>query len=248
MTNSNYSDYIVYVDESGDPNLTKINPNFPVFVLTLCVVEKKIYAENIIPKMSEFKFRHFGHDMIVLHERDIRKQTGEFKGLLHQDKFLEELTQIIDSSEITLIGIVINKPALNKRYSTPFEPYGLAMAYGLERLRDFLKSKSNLDGKKTFVICESRGDKEDKDLELAFRRICDGENRNAEKYPFAIKIVPKSINSNGLQLADLTARPIGLYVMKPGQNNRTYGILEKKLWLGEAGLTPMGNGLKVFPL
>lgn len=37
MSESEFSDYVVYVDESGDPNLKKINPNFPVFVLTLCV-------------------------------------------------------------------------------------------------------------------------------------------------------------------------------------------------------------------
>ena len=72
---------MVYVDESGDPNLKKINPNFPVFVLTLCVVKKEVYAEKIIPEMSKFKFRHFGHDMVVLHERDIRKQTGDFRKL-----------------------------------------------------------------------------------------------------------------------------------------------------------------------
>lgn len=85
MSESEFSDYVVYVDESGDPNLKKINPNFPVFVLTLCVVKKEVYAEKIIPEMSKFKFRHFGHDMVVLHERDIRKQTGDFKGLLHPE-------------------------------------------------------------------------------------------------------------------------------------------------------------------
>lgn len=248
MSESEFSDYVVYVDESGDPNLKKINPNFPVFVLTLCVVKKEVYAEKIIPEMSKFKFRHFGHDMVVLHERDIRKQTGDFKGLLHQDKFLDELTEIIDASEMTLIGVLINKPALNKRYSNPYEPYSLAMEYGLERLRDFLKANSNFDGKKTFVICESRGLKEDKELELAFRRICDAENRNGERYPFSLKIVPKSINSNGLQLADLTARPIGLFVMRPDQQNRTYEILKKKFWMGRSGYTYDGNGLKVFPL
>lgn len=246
MSSEEFSDYIVYVDESGDPNLDKINENFPVFVLTLCIVNKHVYAHNIIPKMSTFKFNHFGHDMIILHERDIRKQTGAFKGLKHQDQFLAELTQIIKDSDITLIGIVIEKKSLAKKYAYPREPYGLAMQFGLERLWDFLFTKDQTD-RTTFIVCESRGKKEDQALELAFRRICDGENRNHKQYPFQIKMVSKAINSNGLQLADLTARPIGLFVMRPEQENKTYSILKEKLWTGSAGCTIAGNGLKVFP-
>ena len=32
-----HSDYIVYVDESGDHSLTSINPRYPLFVLSFCV-------------------------------------------------------------------------------------------------------------------------------------------------------------------------------------------------------------------
>lgn len=158
MSSEEFSDYIVYVDESGDPNLDKINENFPVFVLTLCIVNKDVYVHKIIPEMSIFKFKHFGHDMIVLHERDIRKQTGEFKGLKHQDQFLAELTQIIKKSDITLIGIVIKKQSLTKKYAYPKEPYSLAMQFGLERLWDFIYTKKQTD-RTTFVVCESRGKK-----------------------------------------------------------------------------------------
>lgn len=242
-----FSNYIVYVDESGDPNLEKINPHFPVFVLSFCVFEKESYAKKVIPALSCLKFKHFGHDMVVLHERDIRKQTGAFKGLRHQDEFLNELTGIIDSTSMKIIGVVINKAGLKKKYSTPRDPYKLAMQYGLERLRDFLTSCGEYNNKETFVICESRGEKEDLELELAFRRICDKGNRNGEAYPFQLRMAKKAVNSNGLQLADLTARPIGLYVMRPSQPNRTYEILKRKFWMGTYGATELGNGLKVFP-
>ena len=81
------SSYIVYVDESGDSNLDKINPDFPVFVLVFCVFKKKSYAESVIPKMAMLKFETFGHDMVILHEHDIRKQVGAFKGMNHPDVF-----------------------------------------------------------------------------------------------------------------------------------------------------------------
>ena len=43
------------------------------------------------------------------------------------------------------------------------------------------------------------------------------------------RFVKKAINSTGLQLADLTARPIALDVLRPGQSNRAYEIIKRKL-------------------
>ena len=35
-----YSDYIVFADESGDPNPASVDANYPVFVLNFCVFRK----------------------------------------------------------------------------------------------------------------------------------------------------------------------------------------------------------------
>mgnify|MGYP000331903451 CR=1 FL=1 len=42
-----FSDYVVYVDESGDHSLASIDRDYPVFVLALCVFHKRHYAEKI---------------------------------------------------------------------------------------------------------------------------------------------------------------------------------------------------------
>ena len=76
-----FSDYIVYVDESGDANLDKIDPNFPTFVLSFCIFKKSDYVNHVIPCMSNLKFNYFGHDMVVLHERELRKREGIFSSL-----------------------------------------------------------------------------------------------------------------------------------------------------------------------
>lgn len=39
-----FSDYIVYVDESGDHSLTSIHAGYPIFVLALCIFHKEEYA------------------------------------------------------------------------------------------------------------------------------------------------------------------------------------------------------------
>ena len=73
-----FSDYIIYADESGDHSLTKIDPVYPVFVLCLCVFRKRDYVRHTVPAVQRLKFKWFGHDTVVLHENDIRKQRGPF--------------------------------------------------------------------------------------------------------------------------------------------------------------------------
>lgn len=243
-----YSDFIVYVDESGDANLDKIDPNFPVFVLSFCIIPKASYTSSLIPKMSDLKFKTFGHDMVILHERELRKKEGYFQKLAKEERsaFLDELTTIIDESDLTLICVVIKKKLLQEKYVRPTEPYELAMQYGLERVYDFAKW-SKQEKNIWHIVCESRGKKEDQQLRAAFKNICNHGNRNHATYPFNIIFAPKGINSNGLQLADLTARPVGQYELRPDQSNRTYPVLEKKFWKGEGQCTVIGNGFKVFP-
>ena len=243
-----FSDFVVYVDESGDANLDKINQNFPAFVLTFCIFNKKEYSFQAIPKLNQLKFKYFGHDMVVLHEREINKRIGAFSAMSQKARtaFLEELTGVIDTTQMTIIAIVIKKNDYKSHYLIPNEPYSLAMRYGLERLYHFLKDQSgNQHLKKTFVICESRGKKEDNELELAFRRICDGTNYLNLRLNFEVHFAAKAVNSTGLQLADLTARPIGQYVLKPDQPNRTYKILEKKFRSNSGEIS--GFGLKIVP-
>jgi hypothetical protein len=90
-------------------------------------------------------------------------------------------------------------------------------------------------GKKVHVIFESRGKVEDLSLEKEFRRIADNQGNwgwrqpNFRKMEWEPMIVPKTVNSSGLQLADLSARPIGLHVLRPQQANRAYEILRPKI-------------------
>ncbi len=39
-----HSDYIVYVDESGDHSLSSIDEGYPIFVLSFCVFQKTYYS------------------------------------------------------------------------------------------------------------------------------------------------------------------------------------------------------------
>ena len=246
MPQGDFSEYVVYVDESGDHGLRNIDENYPVFVLAFCVFKKKDYVESIVPNLQAFKFRHFGHDQAILHETDIRRDRGEFSFLKTKDSkqsFLNELTDIIDASPFVLVSTVIRKAPYRLRYRHPVNPYHVALGYGLERVFYYLRDHQ-ADGQKTHIVVEKRGKQEDQELELEFRRICDGGNYEREQLPFELVFADKKSNSVGLQFADLIARPVGLHVIKPDQPNRAFEVIEKKFY---GGNRYNGRGLKCFP-
>ncbi|HEY8579628.1 MAG TPA: DUF3800 domain-containing protein [Beijerinckiaceae bacterium] len=236
----NFSDYVIYVDESGDHGLASIDPQYPVFVLVFCLVRKSDYRHWIVPRLQEFKFRWFGHDIVSLHERDIRQRAAPFVFLADPDKrrrFLDELTCLIAEAPFTIVSSVIMKEALVRRYVRPDNPYALALLFCMERAWEIL-SRDGQAGRLTHIVAEARSPrtrdglgKEDRDLELEFRRITAGLHRlRPSAMPdFDIVFADKKTNSSGLQLADLVARPIGMRFLRPDQPNRAFETIAPKL-------------------
>lgn len=253
MTSKAFSDYLVFVDESGSPAMGNIDPDYPLLVLAFMIVRKDMYLAEIVPAVQGFKFRHFGHDQVILHEREIRRDLGPFaflKTRTLKTAFLDELSDIMAAAPFHLVTVIIRKDKLQVRYKTPENPYHLALQFGLERISAFLKQQGewcggNKDNPQVHLVVEKRGQNEDNELELEFRRICDGGNYKSENFPFEVVFADKRSNSSGLQLADLVARPMGLSVIRPEQSNRAFDLLKGKL--AQANGHAAGWGLKVFP-
>jgi hypothetical protein len=242
-----FDDYIVFVDESGDHGLVSIDPNYPVFVLAFCIFEKRTYARELVPAMLDFKFKHFGHDQVVLHEHEIRKNKEPFLFLRDAEKrgpFMADLDGLVAGADFTLVASAINKREHKTRYADPRNPYHIAMGFGLERVYRELLGRGCAGGT-THILLERRGPKEDAEVELEFRRIC-AANATGHVLPFEPILSHKACNSSGLQLADLIARPIGRKILDPAQPNRAYDIIQTKFRRSPGG-TLKGWGLKVFP-
>jgi len=231
-----FSDYIIFADESGDHGLISIDEQFPVFALVFCIIRKDDYVRSIVSAMQHLKTEIWGHDQISFHEHDIRKEKGPF-GLLRtnrelRERFLDSLTNIIADAPIKLIVSVIDKQRLKKQYTDPFNPYEIAMLFCMERTLAFL-CKQNETGKRVFVLFESRGRRENRELKLEFRRICDNKSNWGYKRPdfqqlsFDHIFVDKKSKATGLQLADLVVRPLALRYLRPEQENRA--LAEKKI-------------------
>lgn len=243
-----FSDFIVFVDESGDHGMASIDPHYPVFVLAFCLFAKEEYAARVAPAVLRFKFAHFGHDQVILHEHEIRKTRGHFKFLTdaaRREPFFEDLNRLIACAPFDLVASVIDKPRYREHRPEPANPYHVAMGFGLERIFLHLKGLGCRKGV-THLLFERRGDKEDAAVEAEFRRVCNRQNALTQELPFEIVLADKRCNSAGLQLADLVARPVGRKVMNPEQPNRAYDILSEKLRRDRWGRV-RGWGLKVFP-
>jgi hypothetical protein len=241
-----FSDFIIYLDESGDHSLQKIDKNYPIFVLTFCLFQKTHYIKKVVPAFQELKFRYFGHDMVVFHEREIRKSEGDFHILSRaeiREAFHRDLNIMIQKAPIHIISSIIDKRLLSERQIHNDNPYNLALKNCLHLAHSFM-SETKQDGRVTHLVCESRGRKEDKDLELAFRRICPGLDLFSE-LPFDIVFADKKVNSVGLQLADLTARPIGRHHLNEAEPNRAYKVLQQKFTITENGFVD-GSGRGIF--
>jgi hypothetical protein len=224
-------DYIFYADESGDHSLVSVDQSYPMFVLSICGFRIKDYCLKVVPKFQQFKFRHFGHDMVVLHEREIRKQLNDFSSLTDlalREKFMDELSEVIRSASFRIYSAIIDKNEFKADFF-PDNPYVVALRYCLEEIYRYLKTK-HVENRRYQFVFEKRGSKEDKDLELEFRRITDGANIFRAIFSgFNIRFADKLSNSTGMQLADLTARPIGLNYLRPTQKNRSFEIIRDKI-------------------
>jgi len=242
-----FNEYVVFVDESGDHGMLEINSDYPVFVLVFCVFKKDDYIDKIVPALTRLKYDVFGHDMLVLHEHEIRKKGGPFgrMGKTSRENFMEKLNQLVINASFVLIAVVIKKSLFSKTSEYPQNPYACAMKIGLERIFEFLRMQKQAD-KELHLIFESRGHREDNDLQQEFLRIRSGQNDYKRPLPFQIIFADKKANAAGLQFADMMARPIGLSVIRPNQPNRAMDILRAKFLADSTGKVE-GYGMNVLP-
>ncbi len=234
-TKKNLDDPIlIYLDETGDHSLEKIDKDFPIFVLTTFLVRQSIYINQVVPKVYKLKIKYVGHEGIILHSRDIRKAKPPFEFLLNENKrteFLSAISELMASLNFKIIVSVIKKERLVKTYVKPYNPYELALKFNLERIVVLL---DQIKQKKVRLIAESRGQNEDDTLRLACYDIITGGTERISKAKFAefdiiLSFLPKANNIIGTQFADLCGYPIGRQVLNPLKENKAFEVIKPKI-------------------
>lgn len=227
---------IVYLEETGDHSLGPDDNDFPIFVLVMFICEVEMYVKRIVPQVYRLKMDYFGHEGVILHSRDIRKAQGDFAFLTDVTKrhsFYERINSIMGDSKYKLIVSIVHKQQYKERYTTKLKtPYDLALTSAMERLIVLLEEKSQFE---VILVAESRGKREDRELQLSFlHTISEGTERveaaRFKQHQFRLEFRPKTMNIIGTQLADLAAYPTARNVLRPDKANPAYDIIKGKLY------------------
>jgi hypothetical protein len=152
-----YSNYLVFVDESGDHHLSKYPKDFPMFVLAFVIISKDEYCDHLLPRFSRLKLKYFPDVSTIFHEREIRKAEKRFAFLTDADirkSFQTDLTAMMSDIEYKIVAVAINKEEENNRGILTEDLYELGVKYGLAKIEDFLKSQNDFNY--TTVTFESR--------------------------------------------------------------------------------------------
>lgn len=230
------SRYLAFFDECGDHSLTKIDPDFPLFVLALVVVERAAYRDEILAPFNAFKLRYFNHEGVNLHSRDIRVNTGPFlllRNPLVRPQFLEEISALMERAPFTLFVSAIRKQEhLNLHGGAATNPYDLALKFTMGRLAEFLHARGETE---LPVTAEGRGKVEDAALASVFNRILsEGTDANPpalfQRLTFSLTFQPKTKNIIGTQVADLCAYPCARHVLSPDRQNKAFQVVRAKLY------------------
>lgn len=219
---------VMYIDETGDHSLSKIQKSYPIFVLCGIICDEKYHDSQLTQQLSILKKKHFGTEDIILHSKEMtHPQKAKHPGYMNfmdsdfRKKFYNDFEKFITQSNITIVACVILK---NKHFAK----------YGLEAKDPYLLSFDNLlnrlvfdvnDNEKGKVIAESRDSILDNQLEISYLSArVEGTNKVQpselkQKLENSISFGKKSENIAGLQIADMVATPIARhYLEKPERN------------------------------
>ena len=242
---------VMFLDESGDHSLDKIDQSYPMFVLAGCIFDFEYYLNEAEKKVEELKQKFFNKTGVILRSYDIRKQKGDFACLVDRRKreeFYGAIDDLINGLNFTVIAAAINKTKLKGQYGHPTNPYHLCFQFILERAVMYL-GRSN--GKMMFRI-ESRETHNDQKLSEVYERFRNDNHRLFNKDEIQSKLTDLSFNQKiqniaGMQIADLVAYPIGKWVLDSSKENKAFVVVEKKLHKKPNTNIYLNYGLKIFP-
>lgn len=241
---------ILFLDESGDHSLDKIDSEYPVFVLGGVIVDAEYANGELTDRLKQFKLDLFGHDELVLHTADIARVRKGFERLTDttfRQKFYDRLNELMQSLEYTVVACAIKKDEHLMRYGlNALDPYLLSLNVLIER---FCFDITDADAGQ--IIAERRSPMLDNELELAWLNLKISGTQylvgsDIQKRIGQLTLRDKKANIAGLQLADLVISPIGRYVIGK-QPMKDWLIIESKFRRQPGHSDYLGSGLIILP-
>lgn len=241
---------VLFLDESGDHNLSVIDPQYPMFVLGGVIVDKDYAEGEMTRRINTFKQRLFGTTDIVWHTADITRNRNGFermKETAFRERFYRELNALMTALDYMVVACAIRKDMHLARYGVAaLDPYMLSLDVLVER---FCFEIGRVSGGGV-IVAEKRDPTLDRELDLAWLNLKIQGTRYLQGTVVADRVLglnlrAKEDNIAGLQLADLVVSPVGRHVLgKPDKED--WRIVEQKFRRRQGGQIE-GFGLVVLP-
>lgn len=250
--------YYVYLDECGDHAPIDKSGQFPVFCLTAVIIDTEDLA-RADRLFRTWKAENLGSPHHILHEPELRNGSKLFQAhsLEQRQLVAASLTNAVSQIPFTCIAAALDKREFRTQYGSgniddflPLSTYLLCVDLLLERVLHFLYNVG--DDAIGIVMAESRGEREDAEVQSEFLRLQLEGTQYIKHSHFRNQLRPyilfrkKSDNDTGLQLADALARPIAERVISHKPGIIPQRILEGKIYDGGQG-RPESYGVKIFP-
>ena len=104
----------LFLDESGDHSLTRIDPQYPVFVLGGAVVDAGYAEGELTRRLERFKPDVLGTSDVTLHTADIVRTRGAFaalKDVALRQRFYAALNRVMRELDYKVVACAIKKDA-----------------------------------------------------------------------------------------------------------------------------------------
>lgn len=241
---------VLFLDESGDHNLSVIDGSYPLFVLGGIIVDQAYAANPMEDAVRAFKRNLFDRDDLVLHTADITRNRNGFERLkerVFRERFYRELNSLLRGLRFQVVACAIRKEDHLARYGVAaLDPYMLSLDVLVER---FCMEIGDREGGGV-IVAEKRDPTLDRQLEIAWLNLKVQGTRyirasTIEHRIAGLNLRSKSANIAALQLADLVLTPIGRKILgKPVKED--YRVIEEKFRRSPNGRVD-GYGLVVLP-
>jgi hypothetical protein len=243
---------ILFLDESGDHNLTKIDQTHPIFVLGGVIADKKYAEGEMSEKVSNFKKEIFGTADLCLHTADFTRQRNGFERMKEKsfcENFYKKLNELIASLDIKIVACAVRKEMHFAKYGMEaIDPYHLSLNVLVERFCFEIEASSFAS--QGLIVAEKRDSSLDRQLDLAWLnlKISGTKYKKATEIDRAISSLnlrAKDDNLAGLEIADAVVTPIARAILKR-KSRVSLEVIKGKMRKSHLGKIN-GFGLVILP-
>ncbi len=200
---------LVFIDETGDHNLTTIDKNYPIFALGALLIEEdeSIKMNQIV---NEIKKDFFADDgTFILHSSELRRPShkkSDSRNKIMNDPAIRESfyktfeTKVMQGIDFRLVICLIEKHKFTNNYRYPADPYLFCFENLLNRI-------IRHGGQHNAIYSEKRGQELDAELRAEYEKRCKVGVRfylpEIVTQKTSLDLIEKKQNINGLQVIDL---------------------------------------------